>query len=92
MRRAKTALIVALLLVSFLPFVQKAEATLGEAKVYIICLSDVPIIDSWVNNTSRIKDGAIEACMLQGQYIHRNVPRAHPKRNVDYPPYYEATP
>jgi hypothetical protein len=42
MRKAKTALIVALLLVSALPFVQKAEATLGEAKVYIICLNGVP--------------------------------------------------
>lgn len=92
MRRAKTALIVALLLVSALPFVQKAEATLGEANVYIICLNNVPTNDSWVDDFQSVKDGAIDACMLQGTHIQFSVPLAHPKRNVDYPPYYEATP
>jgi hypothetical protein len=92
MRKAKTALIVALLLVSALPFVQKAEATLGEAKVYIICLNNVPTNDSWVDDFQSVKDGAIDACMLQGTHIQFSVPRAHPKRSVDYPPYYEATP
>ncbi len=92
MRKAKTALIVALLLVSALPFVQKAEATLGEANVYIICLNNVPTNDSWVDDFQSVKDGAIDACMLQGTHIQFSVPRAHPKRSVDYPPYYEATP
>jgi len=90
MRRAKTALIVALLLVSALPFVQKAEAALGEAKVFIICLNGVP--GYWVDNCSRVKDGAIEACMVNGPNIELNSPRVHPKRDVDYPPYYKATP
>jgi hypothetical protein len=92
MRKAKTGLIVALLLVSALPFVQKAEATLGEANVYIICLNNVPTNDSWVDDFQSVKDGAIDACMLQGTHIQFSVPRAHPKRSVDYPPYYEATP
>jgi len=92
MRKAKTALIVTLLLVSALPFIQKAEATLGEANVYIICLNNVPTDDSWVDDFQSVKDGAIDACMLQGTHIQFSVPRAHPKRNVDYPPYYEATP
>jgi len=92
MRKAKTVLIVALLLVSALPFVQKAEASLGQAKVYIISLSDVPINDSWVDTPSNVTNGVIDACMLKGKYIDGNVPYAHPKRSVDYPPYYEATP
>ena len=75
-----------------LPLIQKIQASLGQAKVYIICLSDVPTNDSWVDNPQTVKNGAIDACMLQGQYIEGNLPRAHPKRDVDYPPYYEATP
>jgi hypothetical protein len=30
--------------------------------------------------------------MLKGLYIEGNVPRAHPKMSVDYPPYYNAEP
>ena len=89
---AKTTLITTLLLTSSFLFINKAEASLGQAKVYIICLSGIPTNDSWVDDFQRVKDGAIDACILQGQYIELNVPRAHPKRNVNYPPYYEATP
>lgn len=92
MRRTKTAVIIALLLISPLPLIKKTEASLGQAKVYIICLSDVPTNDSWVDNPQTVKNGAINACVLQGQYIEGNLPRAHPSSDADYPPYYEATP
>jgi len=89
MRKMKTALAITLLLTSSLLFIKKAEASLGEAKVYIICLNGVP--GHWVDNCTRVKDGVIDACMLKGKYIEGNMPRAHPKRSVDYPPYYDAT-
>lgn len=90
MRKIGTVLTIAFLLISSVLTVQKAEATLGEADVYIIQLDGVP--GYWVDDPSRVKDGAIEACMIQGLYMEKNVPRAHPKLNVDYPPYYDATP
>lgn len=42
MRIIKTASIITLLLISSLSLLQKAEATQGQAKVYIINLSGVP--------------------------------------------------
>lgn len=92
MLKIKTALILSLLLTSTFLCIGEVEASQGQATVYIVCLPGVPTADSWVNDTQRVKDGAIDACMLQGQYIELNVPRAHPRRNVDYPPYYEVTP
>lgn len=92
MRQLKTALIIALFITALLPLsiTRKVQASSGEAKVYIINLAGVP--SWWVDNKSRVADGAIDACMLNGTFIQDNVPRAHPRRNVDYPPYYDATP
>jgi hypothetical protein len=92
MRRIKVTLLAALVLTSSLLIIGKTEASLGKAKVYIICLSGIPTSDSWVDDFQKVKDGAIDACTLKGKYIEGNVPLAHPKQNVDYPPYYEATP
>lgn len=93
MRQKIVIPIIALLLInSTLCYIQIVNAKVGEAKVYIVCLSDVPIIDSWIDNTSNVIKGAIDACILKGKYIEGNVPYAHPKRDVDYPPYYEVTP
>jgi len=88
--KLKTAMSIILLLTSCLLFIQKVNAIEGEAKVYIVCLSGVP--GHWTDNPSRVKDGALEACMLKGDYIEGNLPRAHPKRGVNYPPYYDAKP
>ncbi len=90
MRKIKTTLTIVLLLIPSALIIQGAEASPGEANVYIICLDGVP--GHWVDNCSRVKDGAIEACMIKGMDIQLNLPRAHPKRNVDYPPYYDAKP
>jgi hypothetical protein len=48
---------------------------------------------SWVDSCEQVKDGAIQACMLGGNFCQSNVPRAHPKpEDINYPPYYSATP
>jgi len=90
MRTIKGALIIATMLISTFFIIQKTEAIQGEAKVYVINLSGVP--GSWVGDPSRAKDGAVDACILRGTHIQGNSPRAHPKENVDYPPYYDAAP
>jgi hypothetical protein len=84
-------LLITVLLTSMLLFlVPQVTAEVGIAKVYIIQLSGVP--GWWVDDPSRVTDGSIDACMLKGNYIESNVPRAHPRKNVDYPPFYEAKP
>ncbi len=93
MRKTKSALTITLLLSSsFLVrlLILKAGAIQGEAKVYIICLNDVP--GHWVDDPSRVKDGALEACMIKGTEIRYNLPLAHPSVGVGYPPYYRALP
>lgn len=98
MHKIKSTLTLILLLVSsfLVPiFIQKVEAIRGEADVYIICLDGVP--SSWVDNPAHVKDEAIDACMVKGTYIHRNVRLAHPVwepyvPSQDPPPYYSAEP
>ncbi len=92
--KTKCLLLVALILVPifapFLVFVPKAGASSGEANVYILELSNVPAYG--VNSQTQIQIGAINACLPTGSNIQFNVPSAHPKRSVDYPPYYQAVP
>ncbi|MGD0494435.1 MAG: cohesin domain-containing protein [Candidatus Bathyarchaeia archaeon] len=74
----------------FFSFVFEAKASSGEANVYILELSTVPT--DGVINQDQIRIGAINACLPTGNYIQFNGPRAHPKRNVDYSPWYQVTP
>jgi hypothetical protein len=94
MRYTKTFSMVVLTLIALLMpafLTQSVKADNGTAKVYILMLPDVG--GAWVDSCEQVRDGAIEACMLKGEYIHQNVPRAHPKpEDVNYPPYYSATP
>ena len=81
--------LIALLTPAF--FIQTVKADNGTAKVYILMLPNVG--GSWVGSCEQVKDGAIEACMLRGEFIDQNVPRAHPRQEgVNYPPYYSAMP
>ena len=92
--KTKCVLLIALILlpvfVPFFTFVFEAKASLGEAGVYILELDAVPT--DGIINQDQIRIGAINACLPSGSYIQFNGPRAHPKRNADYNPYYQATP
>jgi len=94
MRSIKTFLMVVLTLIALLApafLIQSVKADTGTAKVYILMLPDVG--SSWIDSCEQVKNGAIEAAMLTGNYCDGNVPRAHPKpEDVNYPPYYSATP
>lgn len=88
MLKAKTCALLAILFLSTV-FVQTAWTIAGKAKVYIICLNGV---QGWfVDDPSRVKDGALDACMIKGEHVECNSPLAHPE-NGDNPPYYDVEP
>jgi hypothetical protein len=90
----KIFLIVTITLIAFLTptfLIQSVKADNGTAKVYILMLPTIG--GSWVDSCEQVKEGAIEASMLTGNYCDGNVPRAHPKQeDANYPPYYSAMP
>jgi len=62
-------------LFSVMQLIADVEAEQGSAKVYILQLSGVGVW--WVDDSSQVKEGAIEASTPAGKY--KNIPRAHPK-------------
>jgi len=93
-KKIVTGLLISCLIVSFLAGFFRVFATNSEANLYMVKLEGIPsdLEDSWVTDTDAACRGAIAACQQSGISIQFNLPVVHPKRNVDYPPYYNAVP
>jgi len=66
--------------------IPQAKADQGNAKVYVLQLAGVGAW--WVDNTSKVRAGVIDACTPAGE--HGNVPRVHPVFG-ESPAFYEVS-
>jgi len=84
MKGLNTCILLSIIVVSLFPLITMppAMAAQGQAKVYIICLSGVG--GWWVDNPSRVKDGATLALSPKESI---NIPSVHPKYGKA-PPFY----
>ena len=80
------AMLVSSLMLSITQFIPHVKADQGSAKVYVLQLSGVG--KSWVDDTSRVKEGAMDACTPYGKY--ERIPSAHPAHGTT-PPFYDVS-
>jgi hypothetical protein len=78
--------LVSILLSNTGQLIPQAKADQGNAKVYVLQLAGVGAW--WVDDTSRVRAGVIDACTPAGE--HGNMPRAHPLFG-ESPAFYEVS-
>jgi hypothetical protein len=90
--KEKTAVLVVIIISSsFLMLLPHAEASEGQADVYVIQLAGIPGFLGIETNPANVSAGSVDACILDGDWAQVNVARAHPSLG-DCPPYYTPRP